>query len=215
MRKLISLAMLGSLAALSACSSMDVDDKEAVAENYPADFQRSEYVAMHRDLQVVQVRDSITRYNDAFKKAYKLANGVDYPQSEDNAVLFNDSASLYGLFTEFALYNPDLWDGPATLNSATKTRIRAFSFYGKNAAEDLEACRQLLATSLDSSLIEQQYVYYGMTEGRPYRYCKAGDKMATERDLSQAKLNAYDKPDYFPNTYCLDQASGTIYLIEE
>lgn len=215
MRKLISLALLGSLAALSACSSMDVDDKDAVADNYPADFQRSEYVAMHRDLQVVQVRDSITRYNDAFRAAYKLEHGVAYPQSEDVATLYSDSAAVFGLFSEFALYNPDLWDGVGTLDTKTKAAINAFSFLGKSGAEDLEACRQLLATALDSSLIEQQYVYYGWTEGRPYRYCKADDKMSTERDLSQAKLNAYDKPDYFPNTYCLDQASGTIYLIEE
>lgn len=57
--------------ALVACSSMDVDDDEALAGNFPSGFSFAEYAEIHPQLVRIQVRDYVTDYNAKLADAAK------------------------------------------------------------------------------------------------------------------------------------------------
>lgn len=62
---LISFAAL----AFAACSSMDIDDAEAVSENFPEDFDDAVYMELHPELVSMQVRNYIADYNASVKES--------------------------------------------------------------------------------------------------------------------------------------------------
>ncbi|MBR4398040.1 MAG: hypothetical protein IKT05_02490 [Fibrobacter sp.] len=69
--KLLFSAAVAS--ALIGCSSMDVDDEEALAGNFPADFSDAAYVQLHPELVRVQIKDFVASYNTKFADAAKAA----------------------------------------------------------------------------------------------------------------------------------------------
>ena len=62
---LISFAAL----AFAACSSMDIDDAEAISENFPDDFDGAVYMELHPELVSLQVRNYIADYNAGVKES--------------------------------------------------------------------------------------------------------------------------------------------------
>jgi hypothetical protein len=71
--KLLFSAAVAS--ALIGCSSMDVDDEEALAGNFPADFSDAAYIQLHPELVRVQIKDFVASYNSKLADAAK-ANGT-------------------------------------------------------------------------------------------------------------------------------------------
>ena len=55
--------------ALAACSSMDIDDAEAISENFPEDFDGAVYMELHPELVSIQVRNYIADYNASVKES--------------------------------------------------------------------------------------------------------------------------------------------------
>ena len=54
---------------------MDVDDEEALAGNFPADFSDAAYIQLHPELVRVQIKDFVASYNAKLSDAAK-ANGT-------------------------------------------------------------------------------------------------------------------------------------------
>ena len=76
-------------------------------------------------------------------------------------------------------------------------------------------------SKIDPYLVEQHYHFYGRMDGRPYKYCKDGqkgdpkdqEKHATKR----TKLNKEDYYDYSKYTFCLDtldKNNQKIYVVK-
>ena len=120
------LSAITVASALVACSSMDIDDREALAENFPEDFSDSVYVNLHPELVRVQMKDYVANYNGvradsvnglvntettkcqkedaeciAKAKAYKTA--YDSAVKADAAAFLDDTASLHKILTNRTL----------------------------------------------------------------------------------------------------------------
>lgn len=105
MKNSFKYLMLLAVAALTACSSMEVDEAEAVEENFPSDFVAAEYMELHPSLRSLQVRDYVDAYNDNL--------GLSKEEIEaDTTAFMADTAQLHKIYTEPTLggYSEDLWE---------------------------------------------------------------------------------------------------------
>ena len=105
MKNSFKYLMLLAVAALTACSSMEVDEAEAVEENFPSDFVTAEYMELHPSLRSLQVRDYVDAYNDNL--------GLSKEEIEaDTAAFMADTAQLHKIYTEPTLggYSEELWN---------------------------------------------------------------------------------------------------------
>lgn len=105
MKNSFKYLMLLAVAALTACSSMEVDEAEAVEENFPSDFVAAEYMELHPSLRSLQVRDYVDAYNDNL--------GLSKEEIEaDTAAFMADTAQLHKIYTDPTLggYSEELWE---------------------------------------------------------------------------------------------------------
>lgn len=105
MKNSFKYLMLLAVAALTACSSMEVDEAEAVEENFPSDFVAAEYMELHPSLRSLQVRDYVDAYNDNL--------GLSKEEIEaDTTAFMADTAQLHKIYTEPTLggYSEELWE---------------------------------------------------------------------------------------------------------
>lgn len=105
MKKMKKFLPLISLAALMACSSMDVSESESVAENYPDDFDVTVYMELHPELRSLQIQDYVSNYNSALGYTSDVI-------TEDTTAFMTDTAQLHVIFTtaEYAGYTEDIWE---------------------------------------------------------------------------------------------------------
>ncbi|MCQ2104772.1 MAG: hypothetical protein MJZ26_03165 [Fibrobacter sp.] len=84
--------------AMFGCSSMDVEEEEALSENFPADFSKSEYMEIHPQLLYLQYKDYVTYVNDSFKDA----SGEAFAElkSADSAAFDADVVTLEALYKD-------------------------------------------------------------------------------------------------------------------
>lgn len=84
-----------SIAAVSlvACSSMDIEESEAVAENFPDDFSGAEYMQLHPELVSLQIRNYIAGYNDEVKGSL-TAEAI----AEDAQAFVDDTVQLRKIY---------------------------------------------------------------------------------------------------------------------
>ena len=93
--KLVFSAALASI--LAACSSMEVDEADAYAENYPEDFSEALYMQIHPELVRIQRFDYVSEYN----KNLSTVDGYDaLKESDESAFLQMDTAVLHVMFTD-------------------------------------------------------------------------------------------------------------------
>lgn len=108
--------------ALVACSSMDIDDKEALAENFPEDFADSTYLNLHPELVRIQIKDYVAKVNksasdsvgalvdsatakcnkedaDCISAAKAVKTAYDNAVTADTAAYYADTASLHKILT--------------------------------------------------------------------------------------------------------------------
>lgn len=84
------LFSVAAVAALFGCSSMEIDEAEALQENFPADFSVEEYMSIHPRLRYLQIKDYIqgdkdnrvVGYNEKFTAAIKRASAVQKADEE-------------------------------------------------------------------------------------------------------------------------------------
>ena len=84
--------MIIETAALMACSSMEVNDAEAVSDNYPSDFNASVYLELHPLLQTMQIMDYVKDKNAQFKASMD-ANTFKTKAAEDSIAFIGDTAN--------------------------------------------------------------------------------------------------------------------------
>jgi hypothetical protein len=89
------LLSVAASAALVACSSMSIDENEALAENFPKDFTDAGYIQVHPELVRIQVKDYVTTYNANASAAAKAAGSATF--ATDSAT---DAANFAALDVE-------------------------------------------------------------------------------------------------------------------
>lgn len=122
--------------ALMGCSSMDVEESEALAGNVPADFDVNEYIALHPELLRVQIQEYVASYNEKAKSAATAAGEVYSAAFKDSVIAdslsFLDSVNqIRAIARDYAGYNREAdsiaWETsllPTTVDSIiTETRI--------------------------------------------------------------------------------------------
>ena len=163
---------------LGACSSMSVDDP--YVENFPAGFSTSEYMALHPELRMLQVRDYVVARNNAFKDSVNKAGG-DYNalKATDDALFAADVATLTAICVDSTLggYSADTCASIATFTNVIEKLTSTFNFVGR--ADDLQA---LASIPVDEIAISQQYIVFGKAHGWPYRYCTAAEAANPEHN---------------------------------
>lgn len=106
MKKFKFLFSVAVASAIVGCSSMDVDEDEALAGNFPEDFTDAAYLQIHPELVRVQIKDYVTDYNakladkakeagDEAKAAFDSAKAAD-----DSAFAALDTAVLHSIMTD-------------------------------------------------------------------------------------------------------------------
>lgn len=236
MKLLKKLVWLTPVALIIACSSMIPEDSSEGM--LPEDFVLSEYAVVNPDLAFFQVESKIKSDNKtlmASERAVKVDSIVKADSTADATAFLADAATMEALYN-FLKYNeqnpwttfeemsskaipryeyaPDSFSVKSMVNLFQQILL-PFNSLGKTPAEDWTIIQSYYA-QIDSVLIEKQYYLYGEIEGRPYRFCKA-DETVTLRDKNdpeQATLNTLGTPDFRPNKYCKDAASGAVYLIK-
>lgn len=98
--------------ALIGCSSMDVEEEEALSENFPADFSKSEYMAIHPELLYLQYKDYIVNVNNAFKEA--AGEAFEEKLAADQAAFEKNVDQLQALYLDPYVgrvlgYNEEEW----------------------------------------------------------------------------------------------------------
>lgn len=93
---------------LTACSSMDIDDDEAIKENFPDDFDRAVYVEIHPELVSLQVRNYIVNAN---ADARDLLTDTSVIKADEKA-FFEDTAQLHKIFAnpKYGGYTDAAWE---------------------------------------------------------------------------------------------------------
>lgn len=111
MKKLYQGLMIIATAALTACSSMEVNDVDAVAENYPDDFDAGVYLELHPILLTMQKLNYVSDANDKFKGSMDAATYAA-KVTEDSIAFAADTASVHTFYTspKYAGLNETTWD---------------------------------------------------------------------------------------------------------
>ena len=107
--------------ALVGCSSMAVDENEALEGNLPADFDVNEYMELHPELKRLQIKDYIAIYNESAEKAAKAAGTAaefKTAKAADEAAFEADTATIHKIVTTYAGYTEDAWN--LTLQNSTR-----------------------------------------------------------------------------------------------
>jgi len=94
------LKILFSTVAVSAmvgCSSMDVDDTEALSGNFPSDFDDATYMSLHPELVRLQIKDYVSNYNAKLADSASAA-GTE-AQAAFEAAVSEDSLAFASLDT--------------------------------------------------------------------------------------------------------------------
>lgn len=110
--------------ALVGCSSMAVDEDEALNGNLPSDFDVNEYMALHPELLRVQIKDFVSLHNanaEAAAREAGLYNEYKAAKAADEAAFEADTATIHKIVTVYAGYTEADWN--ATLSASTKEEV--------------------------------------------------------------------------------------------
>jgi len=101
--------------AFVACSSMDVDEDEALVGNFPEDFSDATYMSMHPELVRIQIKDYVFDHNDKLASDAKAAGpeaqaAFDSMKTADMTAFEGDTAILHKIMTDPQLAGYDSSD---------------------------------------------------------------------------------------------------------
>lgn len=111
MKKFHQYIVIMAAAALTACSSLDVDESEEYSENFPADFVDSVYMEIHPYLRAAQIKDYVKERNDAFKASMD-ADAFKKKSEADLEKFQADSAQMKEIYMDPFMvgFSEDHWD---------------------------------------------------------------------------------------------------------
>ena len=123
--------MVVATAALMACSSMDVSDAEAVAENYPADFDAGVYLELHPVLFNLQLLNYVKDGNARLKNTME-ADAYKAMAESDSLAFLADTATVHKFYVspKYAAFTEEEWAGlwverrDTTTKKVTVTRVK-------------------------------------------------------------------------------------------
>lgn len=127
MKFLNKFLISASVLSLAACSSMSVDEDEAVSGNFPADFDKAVYIQLHPELVSLQVRDYVTDYNTGAKETLEK----DSITADEDAFVA-DTVSLHKIYADMNLagFGEEKWQeawAPVTKDSIHCNTAQVFT----------------------------------------------------------------------------------------
>ena len=131
MKRLYQGLMVVATAALMACSSMDVNDAEALAENYPADFDAGVYLELHPVLFNLQLLNFVKDENARLKSSMD-ADAYAALVASDSLAFVADTASVHKFYVspKYAAFTEAEWAGlwvekrDTTIKKVTVTKVK-------------------------------------------------------------------------------------------
>jgi len=160
---------------LGACGSMSVNDP--YAEALPADFNPQEYLTLHPELHIRQIKDYVENYNANLKTALG-ATAYDSTKKADDAAFLADLNVVQAIYIhpQIGAHSEQQWSNviialgladttPEYKN--TKKALLQYNFVGR--ADDYSA---LLTVPVDYQAVSQQYNVFGRDHGWAYRVCR-------------------------------------------
>ncbi len=209
--------------ALMGCSSMEVEEAEALTGNVPVDFDVNEYIALHPELLRIQVKEYVTNYNDKVRKAAEAAGEAYAAAFKDSVIadslsFITNEAQIRAIARDYAGYNREsdslAWESsllPTTVDSViTEKRIDTLAVGVKSKA-DAEA--QFVKTFLCPKAAQGSITYAedGVTIASVVGYAdrdstcsetdaKTGKKCIAYQYTCKGNPTTYDSTDYEINT---------------
>ena len=159
---------------LGACGSMSVN--EPYAEALPADFNPQEYLALHPELHIAEIKDYVEDYNSQVKANY----GNEYEalkDADEKAFIANmDAVKTIYLHPQIGSHTEQQWNDLLEKLSLSETTDEY-----KNARDALvkynlvgidDDMSFLLAVPVDYQAVSQQFNVFGRDHGWAYRLCR-------------------------------------------
>ncbi|SHK98627.1 hypothetical protein [Fibrobacter sp. UWB12] len=221
MKKLHQYMMILVAGVLSACGSMSVSDP--YAEALPADFNAQEYMALHPELRVRQIKDFVADSNSKIK--VNLGKDYDATKKADDEAFLANMDVVMAIYThpQIGGHNAEQWadvikdlslPDTSLLYRETRSGLTEFNFIG--VADDASL---LLTVPVDYQAIAQQFNIYGRDHGWAYRACRPEEAANPPRNslpIFAQQLNIAEKDGAFiadSGYYCRD-ALGVDRLIQ-
>ena len=236
MKKFYQYTMILFAGVLGACSSMIVDSP--YEDSFPTGFSAAEYMELHPELRLLQIRDYVSNQNMLYEDSLK-AIGVDIApiKANDETSFLANNDVLKAIYTHplmlgkteadwntyvanVAAASADTTD--ASARSAVKkvqTDLLKYNFVG--VADDWGA---LQAIPVDEVAISQQYLMFGKGHGWTYRKCRLDesnlpirdpDVFAKENNVSNGVESEADYKKYVDTgLYCYDEANGVDRIVK-
>ena len=164
---------------LGACGSMSVNDP--YAEALPADFNPQEYMTLHPELYIYQIRDNVEAYNSQVKKnldetSYQLNKTTD-------KAAFVANLDVVGLIYTHPLLGGNTQEKWASVVAGLSLPDTVPEYKSaKNEIDNLEKTYNLIGVAddfntlfafpIDYQAISQQFNVFGRDHGWAYRVCR-------------------------------------------
>jgi len=199
---------------LAACSDMNANPADSTIAVLPADFDARTYLAINPDMFEALIADSVKRANEKDLLPDSL--------SDDSAFL-RDTVTARWIKNTFRISDTLLnLDTLLLFQKGAKILINTgasgWSYNFRHNSNDIATYQYILANADSVALAEYNYQYAGRYDGHPYRYCTASDAQTELRAGTQAVLVPAGAgktiPDYSAHTYCYNETSKLIYLIQ-
>ena len=204
------------------CGSMSVDDYiENQGDLLPSDFNYREFADLNPDIALMQVMAEISSLNLEWEQGLRVKSpeiqfsDINALKKESEAEFYSDSVRINKIFQ--MSFNKEM---PESFPRLDSLQINKFNLFGRD--DELDFIDDYLENHIDTNLVIDTYVLYGIHEGRPYRKCTSKDAkevektplLSTERTDSQDPIERY----YTEHRFCAEVDKNgeieVIYLIE-
>ncbi|WP_405326856.1 hypothetical protein [Fibrobacter sp.] len=233
MKKFYQYTMILFAGVLGACSSMIVDSP--YEDSFPTGFSAAEYMELHPELRLLQIRDYVSNQNMLYGDSLK-AIGVDIApiKANDETSFLANNDVLKAIYThplmlgkteaDWNTYVANVAAGPddaAAQKDAKKVQTDLLKYNFVGVADDWGA---LQAIPVDEVAISEQYLLFGKGHGWTYRKCRLDESNLPIRDPkvfddeNKAAMAATNEAEYkqYVDTglYCYDEANGVDRIVK-
>lgn len=231
MKKFYQYTMILFAGVLGACSSMIVDSP--YEDSFPTGFSTAEYMELHPELRILQIRDYVSNQNMLYEESQK-ALGVDVApiKANDETSFLANNDVLKAIYThplmlgkteaDWNTYAANAASADAAAQKDAKIvqkDLLKYNFVG--VADDWGA---LQAIPVDEVAISQQYLMFGKGHGWTYRKCRLDESNLPIRDpkvfedennVSNGVESEAEYKQYVDTgLYCYDEANGVDRIVK-
>ena len=177
MKKLHQYMMILVAGVLGACGSMSVN--EPYAEALPADFNPQEYLALHPELHIAEIKDYVADYNSQAEANLNLSSKEfkALKDADNEAFIANkDVVKAIYVHSQIGSHTEQQWNDlleKLSLPDSTdeyKSARDALAEYNLIGIDDDMSF--LLAVPVDYQAVSQQFNVFGRDHGWAYRLCR-------------------------------------------